>query len=246
MRIKTAILLLVMVAITSPLTGCFRDGIAPPIYDPGLPPDYPYLGKPGELLVPWEGHYPFYVPFIEEAAMPAVIAENEPSTIELLISAQYRSIVLRGYARNRLSGVFFTEWQDEPALAEDEFAIMPWWGTVDYPRGGVSLRDKASSRSAQQSTEPEYDYEMDLPLLIWEPPGEGEPIDRFIFELPPLPAGKYLVRTRAAEERKWGGIGWYSSEPNRLSGTKQGDPINWLNYADDPIEFDFEVQTEGL
>jgi hypothetical protein len=171
------------------------------------------------MLVPREGCYRYYFPYVEEALLPAGVREGESSAIELRISAEYRPVILQGYTANEFQGVLFSEYQYEVELPENKFAIM-----------------------RRPFFDGKHEFEMNLELQITEPPGEGEPVESFIYHLPPLPASKYLVRVFAARERQWGGIGWYGANPGEVPASfrPEGDPFNWLNRLDNN-EYSFEI-----
>jgi len=164
---RALVFLVLMLAMPFFVDGCKGSNL--PLPD-GEPQTSIYTGKPGQLLVPMKGGaQAFYVPYIEEIIAPSEVAENAPFTIEILISAQYRSVILLGYADNHKQGVIVSSDCDEPiTLSEGTFAISP-------------LPDDA-----------EHDYRISMPVTLLDAHGEGEPIDRFVFDVPALPAGSYV------------------------------------------------------
>ena len=209
MSAHTTIFLSAVLAIASFFAGCFHDAGHPP-FEYGESETDIYTGRPAKLLAPMEGAFQtFYVPYVEEIVAPSEVIEDTPFTIEVIVSAHYRPVILRGYPDNPKQGVIISSEYDEPiTLSSDTFAISP-------------LPDDA-----------EHDYRLSIPVTLLDAPGEGEPIDRFVFDVPGLSAGSYAARTMSVKERRWGGIGWYYDAEHRVF--QSGDPLEWMDYVHHP------------
>jgi len=120
-----------------------------------------------------------YVPYVEDVVLPEEIYENEPFEIILRVSADFRPSVLKGYPFWHKKGVF-TRYP-----AQNEFSIVE-----------ISAPEESSSF-----------YVLKVSVILVNPPGTGLPINRFVFDVPPLPAGQHILTFQTVTDRSFGGVG---------------------------------------
>jgi len=148
-----------------------------------VPPD-PIRRRLYEEAIRQEGIRVTYATYSEEVVMPDRILENQAFEIAIRISAEAKRPVLLGYEHNHIVGVL----PSDPIPAGSDYFIIARWpplmlGNEDEP----------------------YYYELRLCILVLDPPMQGDPIDRFVFEVPGLPAGDHLISYSTARQRDMGG-----------------------------------------
>ncbi len=163
----------------------------PPHPDANSANDGPPLLEPAK-----DWYMVLYYPYIEEVVIPDPVYENEPFEIHLMLSAEYRPRILRGYPYSR-----------------------------KHPDDGDSSIEPDEFMVAAKPPGTDYDGEIGLDQYIIGSylSGVGESIGYFVYEFPSgLPAGKYLVKTGTVRERRAGGAGVIIGEDQTTVG---GDPI---------------------
>jgi len=188
---------------------CNRGGLR----DVGHPGPGPreYYPPEGIGLIDGDGLPVNYVPYIEDIEIPEQLYEGQPFQIVIRISADFRPAVLAGYPY----------WQQhlddgDGRLDADEFTITALPEELGYSAG----------------------WKIYIPVTLYSPPGVGAAIHRFVFEIPGVEAGTYLVTTYSTTERSLGGIGGVYTTPY---GYVEGDPEFLDGSGVRPIEFEIEV-----